>query len=71
MSDHEEGTAAWELARAAEEASRMPAADDESDATDRVAIAVYKVGAEIIAGLERLSARIGKIDETLATLQHD
>ena len=52
---------AGDLVRRANDLGSMPSSDPGTDSTDRVAVAIYEVGASIVERLDQIQARLTTI----------
>ena len=70
MTIHDPDSGAGRLEEFAESEANKPATDDSAaDATDRVAIAIYRVGVEIVASLDYIGRQLGEVSEDLNSLR--
>lgn len=69
---YDEGSPAWELFEAGERLASSPASDDvAANASDRMAIALYRVGAALITSLDRISVQAFELTEQIGLLEYE
>lgn len=64
INPYEEGSPTWELFEVAEKlASESATSDEQANATDRLTIAIYRVGAELSSSFEYIGKAIQDLAE--------